>query len=393
MNDISITFVANFMNHHQLPFSKELVRLTNGHFTFIAYTPLPEESKLLGYTEMNSLPFVLKAYESADNSRLAKIAVENSDMVIFGSCPNYLLEIRKKVDKPYIIYSERFFKKGTYRRFIPITYWKIYKRMLQHQGSKCSIIASSAYLPYDLSLLHAKFKIYKWGYFTKASDSSYDELLEKKSQNIVPKLLWVARFIPLKHPEQVVQLAMKLKQAGIGFQLDMIGDGPMKKKIQAMINDLHLVDCVRLLGSMPADDVRLNMERSDIFVFTSDQNEGWGAVVNEAMASGCAIVASHEVGSVPYLVRHGHNGYIYKSGDTNDLYVKTSTLIRSKDVYVTFGQNAILTINQLWNPKTAASRLFEIIEAQVNSMPEPSFEDGPCSIAKVIKPRDILSND
>ena len=36
--------------------------------------------------------------------------------------------------------------------------------------------------------------------------------------------------------------------------------------------------------------------------------EGWGAVVNEAMNSGCAVVADHMIGAAPWLIRQGENG-------------------------------------------------------------------------------------
>lgn len=51
---------------------------------------------------------------------------------------------------------------------------------------------------------------------------------------------------------------------------------------------------------MKASEVRSYMEKADIYLFTSDFNEGWGAVLNESMNSGCAVVASHAIGSVPF---------------------------------------------------------------------------------------------
>jgi glycosyltransferase involved in cell wall biosynthesis len=45
-----------------------------------------------------------------------------------------------------------------------------------------------------------------------------------------------------------------------------------------------------------------------VFIFTSDRNEGWGAVLNEAMGSGCAVVAADLIGSVPYLIEHKKMG-------------------------------------------------------------------------------------
>ena len=48
--------------------------------------------------------------------------------------------------------------------------------------------------------------------------------------------------------------------------------------------------------------------------------EGWGAVLNEAMNSGCACIASHAIGSAGFLIEHGENGFVYRDGDMDDFY-------------------------------------------------------------------------
>ena len=82
-----------------------------------------------------------------------------------------------------------------------------------------------------------------------------------------------------------------------------------------MIRSKGVEDCVEMLGAMSPDEVRAYMERADVFLFTSDFNEGWGAVLNESMNSGCAVVASHAIGSVPFLIKDGVNGLIYENGN------------------------------------------------------------------------------
>ena len=62
----------------------------------------------------------------------------------------------------------------------------------------------------------------------------------------------------------------------------------MEQQLRQMIHDKQLDDCVSMLGAMSPEKVRDYMEAADIFLFTSDFNEGWGAVLNEAMNSSCA---------------------------------------------------------------------------------------------------------
>lgn len=67
------------------------------------------------------------------------------------------------------------------------------------------------------------------------------------------------------------------------------------------------------------------MEKSSIYLFTSDYNEGWGAVLNEAMNSGCAVLANHAIGAVPFMMKDGLNGRVYQNGRLDEMY----SLLRS----------------------------------------------------------------
>ncbi len=382
---MKITFVADFMNHHQLPFSENMVKLTEGNYSFVSFTPLPLERADMGYQNMNMLPFVIRAYEGGESYERAMERILNDDMVIFGSCPDSVVEARSETGKPFIIYSERFFKKGTYRRFIPMTYSKVKNRLLRYEGENVSVICSSAYLPYDIKLLHKKFETYKWGYFPKAK--VYDDIESLMDKKRPASLLWVARLIKLKHPEAPILVAKKLKEEGYRFNMTLVGVGKMEPYVRKMISRYSLDDCVTLLGAMSPDDVRKNMEEAKIFMFTSDQHEGWGAVVNEAMNSGCAAVTSHAVGSTPFLIENGKNGLVYKSGDIKDLTSKVKALLDNPDMQRKMGIAAYKTINEKWNDEVASERLWHFARAKSQGEPVPVYEDGPISKAEVIYPK------
>ena len=127
------------------------------------------------------------------------------------------------------------------------------------------------------------------------------------------------------------------------------------------------------------------MEEASIFLFTSDRYEGWGAVLNEAMNSGCAVVASHAIGSVPFLINDGKNGLIYRSGDIEDLYKKVKYLIDNKEKTAELGKNAYYAITDLWNAETAAERFKQLVQVINAGGADDLFNDGPCSKAKVLK--------
>ena len=127
------------------------------------------------------------------------------------------------------------------------------------------------------------------------------------------------------------------------------------------------------------------MNRSNIFLFTSDSHEGWGAVMNESMGSACAVVASSEIGSVPFLVKDGQNGRIYRGGDFNDLYNKVKTLCMDQALRERIGTEAYLTIAETWNAEIAAKRFLELVEDINNKGSSDRYLDGPCSKAAILK--------
>lgn len=126
--------------------------------------------------------------------------------------------------------------------------------------------------------------------------------------------------------------------------------------------------------------------KAGIYLFTSDRNEGWGAVLNESMKSGCAVVASHAIGAVPYLMKHRQNGLIYKSGDVDGLYKKVKYLLDNPGEQERLGCAAYETITGLWNEEVAAQRLVILSEHLLSGEKHPDlFEDGPCSRAVIVK--------
>jgi hypothetical protein len=79
-------------------------------------------------------------------------------------------------------------------------------------------------------------------------------------------------------------------------------------------------------------------------MFTSSAQEGWGAVLNEAMACGCAVVASSVAGSTPFLINHNNNGKIYRYGNDKNAYRAVKELLLNKEEAEMLGKNAMKTI-------------------------------------------------
>ena len=372
---MKIVFVSNYCNHHQRYLCNALADGVD-QFYFIE----TDASYQQGFQTKTNEPYVL-AYHGHES--MAETLVREADVAIFGACPNHLIALRMAENKLSFLYSERFFKKGTWRRFIPQTRKKVTERIVQYKDKRLYALCASAFLPYDLKLLgFLPEKCFRWGYFPENKTYRIADMYAKKDSR---RILWAGRFLDWKHPDDALQIAKRLKDAGHGFHMDIVGNGEMEAKLKAMTDTMGLEKCVTFPGSMPPDEVRGLMEQAGIYLFTSDRYEGWGAVLNESMNSGCAVVVSHAIGSVPYLMKHRENGLIYKSGDVDGLYAHVKCLLDNPDEQERLGRAAYETITGLWNAEVAAQRLMTLSEHLLAGEKYPDlFEDGPCSRAEVL---------
>lgn len=375
---MKVTFISNYLNHHQIPFCLAMQRLCENNFYFISMEEMEEERKQMCWALEKNYEFEIKAEE---NEAFVNELIKDSDVVIVGG-NLYIDKVRSRIEENKLTfhYSERILKKGIWQALSPNIQRYMLRDYTKYRKNKMYLLSASAYAPFDYSLFGAyKDKAYKWGYFPENKKQNIDKLLSEKELN---SILWVARFIDWKHPEKALKLAKKLKNDGIEFKLRMIGNGVLEEKMKRLSKRYGLEKHVEFLGVMSPDEVRKHMEKSQIFLFTSDRGEGWGAVLNESMNSGCAVIADEHIGAAPYLVKDGQNGLLY-TGSVKELYNKTKYLLQNPEKSKEFGNNAYLTIDKEWNANAAAERLFEISKRLINN-DQSAFEDGPCSKAEII---------
>lgn len=371
-----LVFLSNFYNHHQRPLSCAFERLTGHSFAFVATEKFSEERRLMGWDPDEDAPFVIHC-DGAPAGDAAEL-VNDADVVIYGNAPPGAVKERLRAGKPVFRYSERLFKHGYDRRKrLPrvIKYYFLYDRHRSLYLLSAGAFAAADYQKYGAF----REKSYKWGYFPEAKTYDIGELMSAKRKNSV---LWCGRFLDWKHPEAAVEVAKRLKSDGYSFSLEIIGSGEKGQMLEESIKKYALENEVKLLGAMTPDEVRAHMEAAEIFLFTSDRGEGWGAVLNESMNSGCAVVASHAAGAVPYLVKHGENGIVYRSGDTDGLYSAVRSLMDAPDRRRSLGERAYCTIRDTWNADVAAERFLKLADELRAHGRCDLYPDGPCSAAE-----------
>ena len=378
---MKIVFVTNYYNHHQSHLANAFYKLVGDDYSFIETSSIGVERIKLGWGG-EERPSYVKQMNVKENAAECQAIIDDADVVIHGSAPYKLLENRLKKGKLTFKYSERKYKEGCPILKLPKHFLINSKKYRRYKNFY--ILCASAYTSADYAkTLTFKNKAYKWGYFTEVKEyGDFDTLVEAKRP---ASILWVSRLIELKHPEAALKVARRLKEDGYDFELNLIGIGPLDNAVKSYIDTAGLNENVHMLGSMTPDMVREHMEQSEIFLFNSDRREGWGAVLNESMNSGCAVVASHAIGSVPFLLKDGENGFIYKDGDIDDLYSKVKYLLDNADERKNIAKNAYLTMKNEWNAENAAKKFIEQVEVLMSGE-EISFihKDGVCSKSEIL---------
>jgi len=360
---MKITFVSNFLNHHQTPVADELYRRLGDGYRFISTTETPESFLKSGYPDCRAFPYNILAYESEEKRGEAQRFVDEADAVIIGSAPYSWVEKRVEAGKQTFIYSERWFKRVPRNYFSPGLWKSLFKYHFRwSRKPNVSVLCASAFLPKDLDFLGLyKGRRYKWGYFTECPKLDISEIIAKRNRERID-IFWCARFIGWKRWDLPILLAGHLKRAGYKFRLRMAGTGADWEKAKRLVERQGVGDCVKLIGTLPNAEILEKMRESSVFLFTSNRQEGWGAVLNEAMGSGCACVVGNEIGSAPYLIKDGENGFLFKSCNLEDLKKKVRLLLDDVALRERISVAAYRTMQNEWSPRNVASQFLSLNE-------------------------------
>lgn len=391
---MKLVFYSLILNNHQANVADELWELTGHSYCFVELANLQAEHRKGDTHDYSDRPYLLQAWKSGEAySKAMDLARKAGCCVFSGVQALSFQKMRMKLDLLSFDMSERWLKRGLINIFSPA----ILKMFLAYHLGRWNRkpiykLCCSAFAAGDQRKLGTyRERCYKWGYFTRVEKFDVEATADVSTSNITP-LMWCSRYLMLKHPELPILMAQRLKKKGYRFVLDMYGSGEYEKAARQLASDLDVTDVVRFMGVKPNDKLLADMRKHCIFLFTSDKNEGWGAVANESMANGCVLVASDAIGSSPYLVKDGETGLLFKSPRTsssirkpdmaalNELSEKVEYLLDNQDKLQTIRQKSLALMQEVWNPKVVAERLLILIDRLRNGEETP-FVEGPCSKA------------
>lgn len=158
----------------------------------------------------------------------------------------------------------------------------------------------------------------------------YNKFAAQKTRRSGPaRILLVSRLEPRKNVEEAIRTLSRLPPDE--YEATVVGSGSQRTRLERLAIELRAK--VSFLGKV-SDDLLLRMYNdADIFLTTS-HSEGFGLSVLEAMASGCAVVAS-PIPTHMEFISNNLNGMIYNG--PSDLESKLKTLISTPELTRRFG--------------------------------------------------------
>lgn len=183
-----------------------------------------------------------------------------------------------------------------------------------------------------------KIVVHRSGVDTK----NYRPRSEISRSNELVRILTVARLTEKKGVEYGIRAVAQVLAKCDRLEYTIAGDGPLKDKLQAVIEQLEVGHRVRLVGWKSQDEIAVLLENSHILLapsVTTDTHdeEGVPGVIMEAFAHGLSVVSTLHAG-IPEIVKDGESGFLVRERDVDTLTEKLFAIIEQPSLWSLMGQ-------------------------------------------------------
>jgi glycosyltransferase involved in cell wall biosynthesis len=175
-------------------------------------------------------------------------------------------------------------------------------------------------------------------------------------------VLSVGRLVYYKGFEYLIRA-----MAQVRGKLLIIGEGPLRGKLQALAARLGLEDRVVFAGNIP-DKLAPYYHAADVFALASvARSEAFGIVQIEAMAAGLPVVNTSLDSGVPYVSLHEQTGLTVPPADPDALAQALNRLLDDRELRLRLGGAARVRAQQEFSLDAMSSRILALYESVMNS--------------------------
>ena len=176
------------------------------------------------------------------------------------------------------------------------------------------------------------------------------------------RLVTVGRLTEEKGFPLLLEACASLRSEGLDFSLDIVGDGPMRPQLEALVTRLGLGDRVTLTGWKTSDEVREILRGARGFVLSS-YAEGIPVVLMEALMMRRPAVCT-KVGGVPELLQDGVSGWLVSPGAAEHLVQGLRKLLSADtETLSRMGRAGAERVRAMHSGPAEARKLAQLFEA------------------------------
>ncbi len=175
-----------------------------------------------------------------------------------------------------------------------------------------------------------------------------------------PQLLYAGNLVASKGVDVLVTAFGILRRQGVPCSLRILGEGPDRRRLQALARTLGLDGQIAWSDFVPQEEMPKEYGRSTVTVLpTRGQAEGLGLTLVEALCAGSAIVGT-PAGGIPEVILDGHTGLIAADGDPDDLARQLRRVLQDADLRTRLVETGRGHVVRRWGPESAVERFWSI---------------------------------
>lgn len=182
-----------------------------------------------------------------------------------------------------------------------------------------------------------------------------------------PVVVVVSRLMPRKGQDTLIQAWPRVQRSVPDAALLIVGGGPYRSRLDAMVADAGLEDSVRFTGTVAWEALPAHYAAGDVFAMPCrTRNRGWdveglGIVYLEAGAIGLPVIAGNS-GGAPDAVLNGSTGFVVDGRESNQVADRVITLLGDPALASAMGAAGRQWVEQEWTWPKVSGRLTDMLD-------------------------------
>jgi len=260
-----------------------------------------------------------------------------------------------------------------FRNGKPITRFNFLERMYINFKKKTSSNIDSVICPTQITLdLHENEGFFKKSKKFIVSHGLRVDKISPNKQFLNKEFLFLGALLDYKGPQIAIQAFKKVKDNNV--KLHIVGHGKYLNTLKKLKGD----DIRIIFHGFVKEKDQLNhiLENCSFLIFPSIWYETFGFTMIEAMSIGLPVIGSN-IGSVPELIKHEYNGFLFEAGNVDSLHSTIEKILQGNLEFSNMSKNALREFSERFSMEKHMKNILEIydITCRNHNSSKPHFKN------------------